>query len=381
MATYSGSGDDPAHTTPDTEQAAPSVLCPQGHANAWNYKFCGQCGTPIGVVAWPAEESEQVSERPTRSRVPFAVGAAAVLVVVLVAVAVGIYLVNRTSVNDQPLNPDAPQAPAAMSPANAGPAPCPQAPLMETESIDLTSDGLEVRAAFVSPCGVDIESNSALVVTVAEGRRDVASAKFDFSKDPLAIDRGVPARRTLVFPAGMYWRTPNMLTEAPALVATRDGRAGKAAQAAASRQSSTTIASEGAKPAYGSVDGVAEAVLEELRDADLVDVRRNLVHGWVPQISSKKVGLVAAGKTWSNAEILREHLGLRQRFAGTRLVWSGHWTVFSDPNFWVTVVGPAHYYPDEANRWCDANDFGIDDCFAKFISSVFGVPGTTVYRK
>ena len=30
----------------------PMVVCPQGHANVWNYKFCGQCGLPL--VATPA---------------------------------------------------------------------------------------------------------------------------------------------------------------------------------------------------------------------------------------------------------------------------------------------------------------------------------------
>jgi hypothetical protein len=61
-----------------------------------------------------------------------------------------------------------------------------------------------VSAAFVSSCGGgDIESNSVLEVPVAEGRRDVAAGTFDFSSEPLAIEAGVPARRTLVFPPGM----------------------------------------------------------------------------------------------------------------------------------------------------------------------------------
>ena len=380
MTTNSGGGDDPAHATPSAEQVAPTVLCPQGHSNAWSYKFCGQCGTPIGVVSWPADELEPVAERPTRSRVPV-VAAAAALVVVVVAVAVGVFVVSRPTGNDQKVNPDFSGPQAGTLPASAGPSLCQEPPVMKTESIDLTSEGLAVQAAFVSPCGADIESNSALVVTVADGRRDVAAAKFDFATDPLVIEQGVPARRTLVFPPGMYWRTPDMLAAAPALLATRDGRSDEAAQTAGSSELSTVVAFEVAKPAYGSIDGVANAVLAELRDSDFVDVRRSLAHGWVPQVSSKKVGLVAAGKTWSNAEILREHLGLRQRFDGTRLVWSGQWTTFSNPDFWVTVVGPAHYYPDDANRWCDTNDFGVDDCFAKFLSSVFGVPGTTVYRK
>jgi hypothetical protein len=136
-----------------------------------------------------------------------------------------------------------------------------------------------------------------------------------------------------------------------------------------------------AKPAYGSVDGVAEAVLKELRESDLPVVQSTIANRWVPQVSSKRVGLVAAGTTWTNADILRDHLALRQRFSGARLVWSGQWTTFNAPDFWVTVVGPSLPAAADANRWCDSNGFEIDDCFAKFISTLFGVEGTTVYRK
>lgn len=141
------------------------------------------------------------------------------------------------------------------------------------------------------------------------------------------------------------------------------------------------VAAGSAKPAYGSIDGVAEAVLKELRDNDYRVVLGGLANRWVPQVSSKRVGLVAEGKTWTNADILRDHLNLRQRFTGARLVWSGQWTTFGSPNFWVTVVGPSFPFPDDANRWCDTNGFGADDCFAKFISTFFGEEGTTVYRK
>jgi hypothetical protein len=141
------------------------------------------------------------------------------------------------------------------------------------------------------------------------------------------------------------------------------------------------VAAASAKPAHGSVDGVAEAVLNELRDSDFSSVRNSLSNRWVPQVSSKRVGLVIDGKTWTNADILRDHLALRQRFSGARLVWSGQWSTFSDPDFWVTVVGPPLPFAEDANRWCDVNGFGVNDCFAKFISSLFGVEGTTVYRR
>lgn len=378
MATSPGGADDPAYTTPGAEGAAPTVLCPKGHSNAWNYKFCGQCGAPIGVVSWPSDDVEPPAENPVKSRTPFALGAVALVVVVAVS-AVMIMMVRPSGSTDQQAGDSARTSTAGAPVANAGPKLCGQATILQAESINLTPEGLQVSAAFISPCGIDIESNSALVVTVAEGRRDIAAGTFDFSADPLTIDRGMPARRTLVFPPGMYWRTPDMLTEAPALLATRDGESDRTP--VASSTSSTMVASGAAEPAYGSIDGVAKAVLNELRDGDLTEVRRNFVHAWVPQISSKKVGMEAAGRTWSNSEILREHLAMRQRFGGTRLVWSGHWTTFSSPDFWVTVVGPAHYYPEGANSWCDDNGFGVDDCFAKFLSPIFGVPGTTVYRR
>jgi hypothetical protein len=62
--------------------------------------------------------------------------------------------------------------------AKAGPTTCSDDPVLEAESVDLTSDEHAVSAAFMSPCGGDIESNSALEVTVAEGRRDVSSRQL-----------------------------------------------------------------------------------------------------------------------------------------------------------------------------------------------------------
>jgi len=126
---------------------------------------------------------------------------------------------------------------------------------------------------------------------------------------------------------------------------------------------------------------VAEAVLAELRSADFEVVQTLAMNRWIPQVSSKRVGLVVNGKALTNVDILADHLAFRQRFAGARLVWSGNWTTFSGPNFWVTVVGPPYYFAEEANSWCDANKFAADDCFAKFLSTLVGIEGTTVYRK
>lgn len=347
MAGDRGADPGPANVTPGADDhaqhASPTVLCPQGHVNAWDYRFCERCGSPIGVVPWPSEESGTRQTAPARSFVPLVVLAATLLVVAVVVTAVG-YAVTRPARNDREEPSSARGAATTGVPfAQAEAASCPDDPVLEAESIDLTSDGLAVSAAFMSACaGGDVESNSALEVTVADGRRDVAAGSFDFSADPLRIEPGVPARRTLVFPPGMYWRTPDMLSGAPALAATRKGRSDRSAARGGSART-TMVAAASAAPAYGSINAVAGAVLVELRDSDFPYVRVGIANRWVPQVSSKRVGLVAAGKTWTSADILRDHLALRQRFGGARLVWSGHWTTFSGPDFWVTVVGTGSF--------------------------------------
>jgi len=378
MTSDAGDAVDPAHGPVQRDTDTPSVLCPNGHMNAWNYKFCGSCGAPIGVVAWPTSEDEESAGEARWHRRGLVYASSAALLALFVAVSIAVYIGSRPGSDVPQEESFSAKSNAGGSSLSVGPTVCPAVPILQTESMDLTSAGLEIQTAFTSPCGADVESNSKFVVTVAEGDRDVAAASFDFSQSPLALEPGVPGRRTLVFPRGMYWRTPPMLSAAPTLAAKREGDS--RATSGPSKSDSTMVAVAVAKPAFGSIDGVAKAVLSELHDVDFRDVR-SLTIGWVPQISSKRVGLQAAGKTWTNADILDEHLDLRQRFPNARLVWSGDWTTFSQPDFWVTVVGPSKRFPFEANSWCEAQGFAVDDCFAKFISSIYGVPGTTVYRK
>lgn len=253
--------------------------------------------------------------------------------------------------------------------------------MLEAESLDQTPDGLIVSALFYPGCpGTDIEGSEALRVTVADGQRDIAAGSFDFSAEPMEMHAGAPARRTLVFPQGMYWRTPDMVSGQPQLVAHRPE--GRTSIPGAGKPTSDQLVAWGpAEPEHGSVDGVARAVLGELRDSDYPFLRGVASNRWVPQVSSKRAGLVVDGRTLTDADVLRDHLNFRERFNGARLVYSGQWSTFSDDDWWVTVVGPSWFYPDDANRWCDQQDFGVDDCFAKFLSSIFGPERTTVYRK
>ncbi|MDX1874510.1 hypothetical protein SBI67_20515 [Mycolicibacterium sp. 120266] len=363
-----------------SDRVAVTALCPQGHVNAANYKFCSQCGVPIGVLPFPADDEIPDTAQSWGGRRALLIGGVVLALVVAAAGVAGAVLVVRSGTDKPAAAPDGGFTTSGV----AAPAACAEPPILAAESMDMTPAGLTVAAAFFPGCaGGEVEAGNAVRVTVADGRRDIAAGEFDFSAAPVVMDGGAPGHQTLVFPSGMYWRTPDMVDAAPTLVAHRAQNRPGLATAAVGRQGVAELtATAPASPEHGSVDGVAQAVLNELRDADYPYVRNIIANRWVPQVSSKRAGLEIKGRELTNADVLTDHLAYRQRYGEARLVYSGQWSTFSGPDWWVTVVGPSWYFPADANRWCDSEGFGVDDCFAKFVSSMFGAEeGTTVYRK
>ncbi|MGE2718473.1 hypothetical protein [Mycolicibacterium celeriflavum] len=120
--------------------------------------------------------------------------------------------------------------------------------------------------------------------------------------------------------------------------------------------------------------------LRAIAASDKPMVLATLADTWVPQLSSKWLGLVAEGRTWTNSAILAEHQRLRQTYPGVRLLWSGDWSTFSDENFWVTVAGLTFPTADGALAWCRSNGFDRDHCFAKLISTTHSVEDSTDYN-
>ncbi|MFC6012912.1 hypothetical protein [Nocardia lasii] len=130
------------------------------------------------------------------------------------------------------------------------------------------------------------------------------------------------------------------------------------------------------------------AALNSLRgqaDADQPYVSANLAERWVPQLSAKQNGLVAAdvdGRmvNWTNSEILAQNQRLRQQYPGARLVSSDDWSTFDLQGWWITLAGATFTDPDSANAWCDAQAIPADECFAKLVSNSRGSAGSTKYR-
>ncbi|MDN5587982.1 MAG: hypothetical protein L0G69_15615 [Brevibacterium sp.] len=117
--------------------------------------------------------------------------------------------------------------------------------------------------------------------------------------------------------------------------------------------------------------------LEQLIESDRPSVKADLNGKWVPQLSSKKLGLEAEGKTWKEKDILAEHQELREEFPRVQLVWSGDFKSFKEDDFWVTVVGIGYDDPEEALSWCSSHGLGADYCYAKQLNTSGGTDGTT----
>ena len=120
--------------------------------------------------------------------------------------------------------------------------------------------------------------------------------------------------------------------------------------------------------------------MRAIANADRPFVSSRLADRWVPQLSSKRPGLVADGIVWNNAETLREHLDLRLKYPEVRLLWTGDWSTFSAPDFWVTIAGVT--FPDAggALAWCRNRGIDRDHCYAKLVSTTHPIDGSTAFN-
>jgi serine/threonine protein kinase len=116
------------------------------------------------------------------------------------------------------------------------------------------------------------------------------------------------------------------------------------------------------------------ARLQQLANDDRPNV---ITDTWIPQISSKRVGLFADGKVWNNAMILDQHMRMRQQYSNVRLLWSGDWSTYNGRDFWITVVGLPSPNPDDVLAWCTRQGYDRDNCIAKIVSTWRPIAGTT----
>ena len=92
--------------------------------------------------------------------------------------------------------------------------------------------------------------------------------------------------------------------------------------------------------------------LQRLRTQAALDIRTGLNAGslWVPQLSSKRPGIVDDGIVWDYDDIWQEHLRLRHQY-GAIVLWSADWNLGAD-DLWVTVATTGFPTADGARQWC-----------------------------
>lgn len=243
-------------------------------------------------------------------------------------------------------------------------------------------------------------------LAISDNGQNVAAGSFDFSNSPLYLPRSDSESASTIryefgYPLGSFWRLPNSLGES--------GEGSSSTRVTPCRTHLVDCVDEGlssgpiegdmpdtnsikripssgeARPATGDSESASFDALRAQADADRPRVTSDLADRWVPQLSAKQPGLVAAdvdGRmvTWSNQETLRHHLALRMTYPEVRLLWSDEWRTFDLRGWWVTVAGVTHSEPTGANSWCDSKAIAVDQCFAKLVSNARGPEGTTKYR-
>jgi hypothetical protein len=123
----------------------------------------------------------------------------------------------------------------------------------------------------------------------------------------------------------------------------------------------------------------AKAALDDELAQD-EDIAEQLVDQWVPQLSSKRPGLVADGVRYDYQRIWRNFQELRRRYPNVLLIWSGNYSDFRSSDFYVTVVAMPYADGQDANQWCADEQIAATDCYAKLLSHRVGPAGTALLR-
>jgi outer membrane protein assembly factor BamB len=280
---------------------------------------------------------------------------------------------------------------------------CGRTPEFQPETIRADSGALVIRMKIVAHCpGGDVLTSAATRITVTSNGQNVASGMFDLSSQPIVIPPGSggndsePAvEHDFRFPPGSFWRLPVSTHEAPTngssqqgdvdidaktLVVDCDQSGSTKSSAQSSNASQSSTATGPADPKSGDNESASVDALRAIANADRPFVQGQLADRWVPQLSSKRPGLVADGITWNNAETLREHLQLRLAYPEVRLLWSGDWSTFSAADFWVTIAGVTFPDANGALGWCRSHNLDRDHCYAKLVSTTHPIDGSTAFN-
>ncbi|WP_172191610.1 hypothetical protein [Actinomyces faecalis] len=267
---------------------------------------------------------------------------------------------------------------------------CGQDPDVNVTDVEDTASGLRVRLDVKATCeGGDVLSGAQNVVslyapssTSGSGDADslVALGHVDFSASPVGLaPQGQGTIVHITFGSAQYFRPAAELDPSSMKAVLSLDRSGVESAPVTSQGPSFTALATGGDAAQADSAAAAALTWQEAKDYDTIVSRVNGT--WVPQISSKRPGLVLDGETWDNRMVWEHYLRTRAVYPKALLLNSDSWSVFdAGGHWWVIIVAEPYPTPEGANGWCDAQGISKDDCFAKQISVGGSSEGTTRLR-
>jgi len=112
--------------------------------------------------------------------------------------------------------------------------------------------------------------------------------------------------------------------------------------------------------------------LHQLAAGDRLFVTAQLADHWIPQLSSKhstEPWTVLDGMEFDSQQILQEHQWLRQQY-GAKLLWSGDWTTYDRPDYWVTIAPQIFSDSGSVLSWCTSQKRDSDHCSAHKLAAL-----------
>ncbi|WP_454934161.1 variant leucine-rich repeat-containing protein [Actinomyces oris] len=269
---------------------------------------------------------------------------------------------------------------------------CPSMPTFTITSVEDGQGELKVQGTMATSCAegdfLAGSSNQVLIYssTSPTGGADVdslvASGTFDLSSEPLIIPNGGRSV-TLRFGEQHYFRTAKDLElKGLSVKPSFDRGSSSSVTSKSSTNSPMTVASSTSSNANQEAQdeqAAGDAIGWQVKH-DYPIVMNSMRGKWTPQLSSKQVGLVAEGQTWTNRSILAEFLKTRQANPKAVIIDTSQWPVYDVGGWWVTLSGELYDDADQANAWCDAQGYDSDHCLAKRIESNGTSQGTTKTR-
>jgi serine/threonine-protein kinase len=147
----------------------------------------------------------------------------------------------------------------------------------------------------------------------------------------------------------------------------------------APEQDSPDLSSSPPVPTAPTDETSAQRMLQDQVANDRAEVEQ-LTERWVPQLSSKQPGLKVNGTIFDYQAIWADFASLAERYPGAMLLWSGDYSSFRLPDFWVTIAPQAFDSGQLANGWCDSAGIDRDNCYAKRITHTGGYTDSTLLR-